>query len=103
MARLTLGNLHFDWDDEKAASNLVKHGISFEEAASAFLDVFAEMDADPDHSEDEDRILLLATSIRQRILLVVHVERGVDLRIISARNAKPRERRRYEQTRADQR
>jgi len=103
MASLKLGNLHFDWDDEKAASNLVKHGVSFPEAATAFLDEFAEMDADPDHSEEENRFLLLATSARQRILLVVHVERGVHLRIISARQAKRHERRRYEQTRTGSR
>jgi uncharacterized protein len=100
MATLKLGNLHFAWDDEKAASNLEKHGVSFDEAATAFLDEYAEMDADPDHSEEEDRFLLLATSVKQRILLVVHVERGVHFRIISARAAKPSERRRYEQTRS---
>jgi uncharacterized DUF497 family protein len=99
MAVLKLGNLHFVWDDKKAASNLTKHGVSFPEAATAFLDEYAEMDADPDHSEEENRFLLLATSVRQRILLVVHVERDVHIRIISARAAKPNERRRYEQTR----
>jgi len=99
VAFLKLGNIEFSWDDDKAASNVRKHGVSFLEAATAFLDEFAEMNGDPDHSEDENRFLLLATSVRQRILLVVHVERGVQMRIISARTAASNERRRYEQTR----
>jgi hypothetical protein len=103
MASFRLGNLHFAWDDEKAVSNLVKHGVSFYEAATAFLDEYAEMDSDPDHSEEEHRFLLLATSAKRRMLVVVHVERGLHQRIISARLAKPHERRRYEQTRIGRR
>ena len=96
MGSLKLGNLEFEWNDGKAASNLSKHGVSFPEAATAFLDGHAEMIPDIDHSEEEDRFLLLATSFRLRVLVVIHVARGLRLRIISARTATSHERRRYE-------
>ncbi len=99
MAELRLGNLEFEWDDRKAASNIRKHGVSFVEAATAFLDEFAELIDDEDHSDEEDRIILLGTSIRLRELLVIHVVRDTRFRIISARPAKLHERRRYEDTR----
>lgn len=99
MGALKLGNLEFEWDDEKAASNLSKHGVSFSEAATAFLDAYAEMTPDIDHSEEEDRFLLLATSARLRVLVVIHVARGLRLRIISARPATSHERKRYDTTR----
>lgn len=96
---LKLGNLEFEWDDVKAASNWSKHGVSFPEAATAFLDAYAEMIADIDHSEEEDRFILIATSARLRILTVMHVGRGLRLRIISARPATANERKRYDTTR----
>jgi uncharacterized DUF497 family protein len=98
MEVLPLGGFEFVWDAAKATSNLAKHGVSFIEAATAFFDEFAETIPDLDHSDEEDRFLLLATSTRRRILLVVHVARQSRLRIISARPATPRERRRYEAT-----
>jgi uncharacterized DUF497 family protein len=93
-----LGRLEVEWDDAKAASNEVKHGVSFVEATTAFVDKYAERMPDPKHSEDEERFLLLAASVGNRILVVVHTVR-VRLRIISARLAKSKERRRYEDAR----
>ncbi len=96
MATLKLGNLEFEWDDRKAAANIRKHGVSFVEAATAFLDEFAELIDDVDHSDEEDRIILLGMSRRLRVLLVIHVARGTKFRIISARPAEPDERSEYE-------
>jgi uncharacterized DUF497 family protein len=81
--------LRFDWDSRKAAQNLRKHGISFEEAKTVFLDERARLIDDPDHSEEEDRFVLLGLSGALRLLLVCHCyrsESGV-IRIISARKA----------------
>lgn len=103
MGFLQLGKLEFEWDDVKAVANLSKHGVSFTEAATAFLDAHAEMIADVDHSEDEDRFILLALSARMRILTVIHVARGLRIRLISARNATANERRRYDATREGKR
>ncbi|HEY5330715.1 MAG TPA: BrnT family toxin [Acidobacteriaceae bacterium] len=99
MENFTLGNLIFEWDDRKAASNIRNHTVSFPEAATAFLDFYAEMISDPDHSEMEERILLLAMSTTARLLVVVHVKRELRFRIISARRASPKEWRRYDATR----
>ena len=87
MATLKLGALEFEWNDAKAASNLLKHGVSFSEAATAFLDHFAEEMRDDAHSEEEDRILLLGTSVRLRLVLVVNVRQELRFRLISARLA----------------
>ena len=89
--------LHFEWDDRKAAANLKKHGVSFEEARSVFVDERARLIDDPDHSEDEDRFVLLGLSSALRLLLVCHCYRseGGVIRIISARKAAPRESRSY--------
>jgi hypothetical protein len=94
-----LGRLIFEWDDAKAASNELKHGVTFAEAATAFLDMYAERMPDLKHSEVEERFLLIAASIGNRILVVAHTARDVRLRIISARLAKSKERSRYEDTR----
>lgn len=99
MLEYRLGNLRFEWDDAKAASNEVKHGVTFMEAATAFLDNYAERMPDPKHSLNEERFLLLAESVGHRILVVAHTSRGLGLRIISARPAKWKERRRYEDAR----
>jgi uncharacterized DUF497 family protein len=99
MVGYRIGGLEFEWDDEKAEGNIVKHGVSFLEAASAFLDRDQERIPDIEHSEHEDRFLLLGESFRHRILVVSHTARGRLIRLISARVAKPRERRRYEDVR----
>lgn len=84
----------FAWDDAKAASNLVKHGVSFEEAATAFEDPHSLTIPDVRHA---DRFVLLGYSQQQRMLVVVHAERRATIRIISARTATPREKRDYEE------
>lgn len=89
--------LKFAWDAAKAAANLAKHGVSFEEAATVFGDPLALTFNDPDHSMDEHRLLTFGVSDRNRVLLVVNVERGRILRIISARKATKHERGIYEQ------
>jgi len=92
MSRLT-----FEWDPAKDAANRRKHGVSFEEAASAFADEHGRLIADPDHSSDEDRFVLLAMSAGARVLVVVHCWRESDavIRIISARRATRHEQRHY--------
>jgi uncharacterized protein len=78
--------LGFSWDSRKAASNERKHGVSFEEAVTAFGDLLSFTVPDPDHSADENRFLLLGRSDQNRLLVVAHVERGDDTRIINARH-----------------
>ncbi len=87
----------FEWNDRKASENKRKHGVSFEEARTAFLDENARLIPDPAHSDDEDRFVLLGLSIRLRLLLVCHCyrEQGDVIRIISARKADRSERRQY--------
>jgi len=87
--------IRFEWDARKAATNLRKHGVSFEEARSVFLDEDALLRSDEDHSEDEDRFLLLGLSGRLRTLVVCHCYRQEDevIRLISARKASSDERR----------
>jgi uncharacterized protein len=87
----------FEWDAEKAASNEEKHGLSFEEASTAFGDPLSITIDDPDHSEDEERQLLLGMTHTGRLVVVVHTDRDDAIRLISARLATPRERRSYEQ------
>ena len=81
--------LRFEWDDHKASVNAKKHGITFEEARSVFADERARLIDDPDHSEGEDRFVLLGLSSSLRLLLVCHCYRedGHTIRIISARKA----------------
>jgi hypothetical protein len=88
-------DLRFVWDERKNRTNQRKHGVSFEEAQTAFLDENARVYSDPDHSEDEDRFILLGVSFRLRTLVVCHCYREKEsvIRIISARKAD-----RYEQT-----
>lgn len=83
----------FEWDLPKAASNLKKHGVSFEEAQSAFYDDFATQFFDEEHSASEDRFILLGMSSQAKLLVVCHCERadGQVVRIISARKATKRE------------
>ena len=88
-----MGNIQFAWDRRKARSNLVKHGVSFEEAQTVFLDDSARLIDDPDHSEDEERFLLLGYSFQARCLIVSHCYRKSDsmIRLISARCATAQE------------
>ncbi len=79
--------LRFEWDSAKAASNLQKHGVSFDEAVSVFGDSFALTFADTDHFESEDRSRTYGISNKGRLLVVVHTERRSNVRIISARKA----------------
>jgi uncharacterized DUF497 family protein len=92
-----MAGLQFDSDPEKSASNQRKHGISFDEAKTVFTDQFARLIADPDHSDIEDRFILLGTSIHSRLLVICHcIREGESIRIISARKADSRERSIYE-------
>jgi uncharacterized DUF497 family protein len=89
--------LDFEWDRQKAASNLAKHGVSFEEAATVFGDPLGRVVADPRHSAEEERFVLLGFSRDKRLLAVMFVDRVESIRIISARVATRRERRDYEE------
>jgi len=84
-----MAGLRFTWDERKAQSNRRKHGVSFAEAQTAFYDESAKLYFDPDHSEDEDRFVLLGMSLQLRVLIVCHCyrERPSVVRIISARRA----------------
>ncbi|MCP4268976.1 MAG: BrnT family toxin [Candidatus Brocadiaceae bacterium] len=89
--------LTFGWDERKNASNKKKHGVSFDGAKSVFTDQFARLISDPDHSDEEERFILLGTSIDSRLLVVCHCIRVNDsIRIISARKADKQEREIYE-------
>ena len=91
--------LVFEWHREKAERNLREHGVSFEEARSVFLDRLSSTISDPDHSDEEDRFITVGVSSRQRVLVVVHCDRGGAVRIITARKADHAERRNYEEGR----
>jgi uncharacterized DUF497 family protein len=89
--------LQFEWDDIKASSNKLKHGITFEEASTAFADELSITINDPLHSEDEKRFILLGQSKQSRTLVVVHLEKKEAIRIISARRASRLEKKFYEE------
>lgn len=90
------GLLEFAWDPTKAKSNLRKHRVSFEEAASAFSDVLAAVYEDPDHSVREKRYLMIGTSEQGRLLHIAYADQGKQIRIITARKVTKRERELYE-------
>ena len=92
-----MGALQFEWDERKAAANAKKHGFSFDEAKSVFADERAKLIDDPDHSEDEERFILLGFSSTLRVLVVCHCHRGEGdvIRIISARKATTTESKSY--------
>jgi hypothetical protein len=90
--------LTFEWDAHKAGSNLAKHGVSFEEAATVFGDPVSITIPDPAHSQTETRFIILGRSHQGKLLVVIHTERGDNIRIISARHAGRRERKDYEET-----
>jgi uncharacterized DUF497 family protein len=85
------------WDPRKAKSNLEKHGVSFEEAATALSDPMAATGADPDHSMTEQRYVTFGVSEKGRFVVVSHTEKGETIRIISARKASKGEREVYEE------
>lgn len=87
----------FVWDEKKAAGNLKKHEVSFDEAISVFDDLLFVVAGDDDHSIAEKRFIILGESNAGRLLVVSYAERGKDTRIISAREATPRERKNYEE------
>jgi len=89
-------SLEFEWDSKKDASNLRKHGVLFEEAASVFNDVLATVYEDPDHSVREQRYLTIGTSNRGRLLHIAYADRGERIRIINARKVTKTERDLYE-------
>ena len=92
-----MGNIEFAWDRRKARSNVAKHGVSLEEAQTVFFDESARLIDDPDHSDEEERFLLLGYCFQARCLLVTHCYRlGTSVvRLISARRATPREEKVY--------
>ena len=90
-------SLEFEWDEEKAASNLKKHRVSFEEASSVFADPLAAIFDDESHSEEEQREIIIGHSADDHLLVVSFTEREGAIRIISARRATKRERQDYEE------
>lgn len=89
--------MEFEWDTEKDHLNQGKHGVSFDEASTAFGDPFALTIDDPDHSVKEQQFLTTGYSERQRLLIVAHVDRDERIRIINARDVTATERRTYEE------
>ena len=89
--------MRFIWNDAKAARNSARHRVSFEEAQTCFYDQFQIAFFDPDHSDNEERELLIAHSNRGRLLLVSYTQRGSTIRLISARKATRAEARAYAQ------
>ena len=87
----------FEWDSRKAAENLLKHGVSFDEAMTVFGDTLSILLPDPSHENSERRYLLLGESRRGRLLVVAHADRPPRTRIISARTPTRRERQAYEE------
>ena len=92
-----MAEINFEWTPRKSAANRRKHGVSFEEASSVFTDEYALLIDDPEHSEEEDRFILLGLSSSLRMLIVCHCYRESDelIRIISARKATQKERESY--------
>lgn len=89
--------MKFEWDDNKAVSNLSKHGVSFDEAKTVFDDPLYIDFYDPDHSADEERYLIVGESNRGRLLIVSYTERKDSIRVISAREVTRSERKAYEE------
>ena len=89
--------MHFQWDRAKAAENIAKHGVSFQEASTVFRDPLSQTGEDPDHSIGEQRFVTFGISTSGRLLVVAHTEDGDRIRIISARVALSGERKIYEE------
>ena len=94
-ARSTKG-VHFQWDPGKETANRKKHGVTFDEAVSVFYDPLSATFVDPDFSLTDERLITIGHSSVQRLLVVVHIEEGEKIRIISARLATAHERKRHE-------
>jgi len=92
-------NIKFSWDEKKARTNIQKHKVSFEEAKTVFIDENARLIDDPDHSDEEDRFIMIGLSSNLKILTVVHCYRDNDnvIRIISARKSTKNEERQYKE------
>jgi uncharacterized DUF497 family protein len=90
-------DLRFEWDEAKAATNLEKHGVSFDEAQTVFGDQYTITIFDEQHSDEENRFIDIGMSTNGRILIVSYTENDERIRIISCRKATPKERRHYEQ------
>ena len=90
--------LLFEWDPNKARRNLEIHGVSFDEASTAFKDTLSLTIHDPLHSDEEDRFILIGNSYKNRLLVIVHLEMENKIGIISARKATKKERKQYEET-----
>ncbi len=89
--------MRFEWDEAKAEANLQKHGVSFEEACTLFEDLLYIIFADPDHSESENRFIIVGVSVNGRLIVVSFVERADSTRLIRAREATRSEREFYEE------
>ena len=89
--------MNFEWEETKAAANLRKHKVSFEEASTVFEDDLSLTGCDPDHSIGEHRFITFGVSAKNRVLVVSHTERGGKIRIVSARPATRTERKMYEE------
>ena len=89
--------MNFEWDEVKAAANLEKHGVSFEEAKTVFDDPLYIDFYDPDHSYDEHRYIIIGQSGQRRLLIVSYTESDDVLRLISSREVTPAERKAYEE------
>ena len=87
--------LSFEWDEQKARTNLRKHGVSFEEATTVFGDPLSRTISDPLHSDEENRFVIIGRSFINRLLVVIYTERGDNIRIIAAREATSREKKAY--------
>jgi hypothetical protein len=92
-----VSRLTFEWASSKADLNRQKHAVTFEEAATVFGDFLSRTVPDPDHSLEENRFVTVGLSVRQRVLVVVHTDRGARIRLVSARKANRRERFQYEE------
>ena len=90
--------LNFEWNEEKAKANMKKHGVTFDEATTVFIDPFSMTKYDPDHSVDEQRYIDIGISDEGRVLVVSYTECGANIRFISCRKATPSERRFYEKS-----
>jgi uncharacterized DUF497 family protein len=89
--------MSFEWDEEKAAACLLKHGVSFNEAKTVFDDPLYVDFYDPEHSAEEHRYIIIGESQHGRLLMVSYIERGDTIRIISSREVTPTERKEYEE------
>ncbi len=91
--------MRFEWDENKAAANLLKHGVAFEEASTVFGDSLSDTFDDPDHSAEERRFVIIGMSEKGRMLIVAHTDDGETVRIIGAREPTRGEREFYEESR----